>query len=235
TYTDEEFFTKRGKKNKKKLARRERLKVETTQEAPSKGETAQEVPLKVETTQEVFSKGETTQEVFSKGETTQEASSKVEVETTQKEPLEMAVTTSLKRKMDTTENQIIIPQKIRITMVSETYPVGTCPILAQAIHSMASESGLLNLIDPDWETKLKEYSIHQRHMEKRVPFSKGKACRNDKAYVKNIAIPALSYKVIVLASMTCSRVKPDEPGEPLGDLHFVTRECPPLTRIGEAM
>ncbi|GFT75880.1 uncharacterized protein NPIL_18931 [Nephila pilipes] len=110
-----------------------------------------------------------------------------------------------------------------------------CPILAQAIHSMASESGLLNLIDPDWETKLKEYSIYQRHMEKRVPFSKGKACRNDKAYVKNITIPALSYKIIVLASMTCSRVKPDEPGEPLGDLHFVTRECPPLTRIGEAM
>ncbi|GFT14688.1 hypothetical protein NPIL_137061 [Nephila pilipes] len=95
----------------------ERLKVETTQEAPSKGETAQEVPLKVETTQEVFSKVETTQEVSSK------------VETTQKESLEIAerflLTTSLKRKMDTTENQIIIPQKIRITMVSETYPVGS--------------------------------------------------------------------------------------------------------------
>ncbi|GFT78289.1 hypothetical protein NPIL_313271, partial [Nephila pilipes] len=117
TYSDEDFFTKRGKKHKKKLARRECLKVETTQEAPSKGETAQEVPLKVETTQEVFSKVETTQEVSSK------------VQTTQKETLEIAerflLTTSLKRKMDTTENQIIIPQKIRIAMVSETYPVGS--------------------------------------------------------------------------------------------------------------
>ncbi|GFT75877.1 hypothetical protein NPIL_18921 [Nephila pilipes] len=111
------FLQNEVKKNRKKIAQLERLKVETTQEAPSKDETAQEVPLKVETTQEVFSKVETTQEVSSK------------VETTLKESLEIAerflLTTSLKRKMDTTENQIIIPQKIRITMVSETYPVGS--------------------------------------------------------------------------------------------------------------
>lgn len=110
-----------------------------------------------------------------------------------------------------------------------------CPILANAIEEMTLDSGMLNLVHPDWESKLNKYPVHQRHLNKEVAFSKGHVCNNDKAYIKHIAVPRNSYKVIVLASLACTRKKPQEPESPPGDLYFIARECPPLTCIAEAM
>lgn len=110
-----------------------------------------------------------------------------------------------------------------------------CPILANAIEKMASDSGMLNLIHPDWESRLNEYPVHQLHLKKEVAFSKGRLCSNDKAYIRNIARKSNSYNVIVLASLACTRRKPQEVDGSPGDLYFIARECPPLTRIAEAM
>lgn len=108
-----------------------------------------------------------------------------------------------------------------------------CPVLANAVEEMAEDSGMLNLVRPDWESRLNEYPVHKRHLKKEVAFSRGRLCNQDKAYVKNIAVPRNSYKVIVLATLACARSKSD-PENP-GDLYFIARECPPLTRIAEAM
>ncbi|GBN19730.1 hypothetical protein AVEN_261806-1 [Araneus ventricosus] len=110
-----------------------------------------------------------------------------------------------------------------------------CPVLKKTIHEMAVGSGTLNLVHPDWESRLHEYSVHRRHLKKEVAFSKGRACRQDKAHVRNISIPSNAYKVIVLGKLSCSRSKSQELDGPPGDIHFVARECPPLTRIAEAM
>ncbi|GFQ65299.1 uncharacterized protein TNCT_647051 [Trichonephila clavata] len=107
-------------------------------------------------------------------------------------------------------------------------------VLKKAIDDMATESGMLNLVDPDWEKKLEDYPVHQMHVEKQVSFSKGHACHVDKAYVKNIANPFNSYKVMVMLSCRVidqiSRFRRIS-----GDLNFIAKECPPLTLIGHAM
>ncbi|GFW05472.1 uncharacterized protein TNCV_1699601 [Trichonephila clavipes] len=108
-------------------------------------------------------------------------------------------------------------------------------VLKKAIHDMATGSGMLNLVDSEWENTLQTYPVHRLHMEKKVSFSKGHACHVDKAYVKNIANPLNSYKVIVVAHMSCDRTKSQHSEGLLGDLNFIAKECPPLTLIGEAM
>ncbi|GFV82881.1 uncharacterized protein TNCV_1178961 [Trichonephila clavipes] len=108
-------------------------------------------------------------------------------------------------------------------------------VLKKAIHDMASESGMLNLVDPDWRKRLQDYPVHRLHVDKQVSFSKGHACHVDKAYVKNIANPLNSYKIIVLAHMSCDRTKSQDPDGLIGDLNFIVKECTPLTVIGEAM
>ncbi|GFQ85489.1 uncharacterized protein TNCT_352571 [Trichonephila clavata] len=109
------------------------------------------------------------------------------------------------------------------------------PVLKKAIDDMATESGMLNLVNPDWEKKLDDYPVHQMHVEKQVSFSKGHACHVDKAYVKNIANPFNSYKVMVMALMSCDRTKSQDSEGFQGDLNFIVKECPPLTLIGHAM
>ncbi|GFQ64475.1 uncharacterized protein TNCT_525631 [Trichonephila clavata] len=109
------------------------------------------------------------------------------------------------------------------------------PVLKKAIHGMAAESGMLNLVDPDWEKKLEDYPVDRMHVEKQVSFSKGHACHVDKAYVRNIANPLNSYKIIVVALMSCDRTKSKDSEGLFGDLNFIAKECPPLTLIGQAM
>ncbi|GFU24888.1 uncharacterized protein TNCV_339661 [Trichonephila clavipes] len=91
---------------------------------------------------------------------------------------------------------------------------------------MVSESGMLNLVHPDWRKILQDYPVHRLHVDKQVSFSKGHACHVDKAYVKNIAKPLNSYKIIVVAHMSCNRTKPQDPDGLLGDLNFIAKECP---------
>ncbi|GFW97220.1 uncharacterized protein TNCV_4784341 [Trichonephila clavipes] len=94
---------------------------------------------------------------------------------------------------------------------------------------------MLNLVYPDWRKRLQDCPVHRLHVDKQVSFSKGHACHVDKAYVKNIANPLISYKIIVVAHMSCDRNKSQDPDGLIGDLNFIAKECLPLTVIGEAM
>lgn len=102
------------------------------------------------------------------------------------------------------------------------------PVLSKTIQDMVNDCGILNLITPDWEVDLKEYPVHQRHMEKRVSFSKGHVCNEDKAFVRNIALPSDRYKVLLLGQWYYDVSKETHTS-------FVSCDCPPLTTIAETM
>ncbi|KAG8172616.1 hypothetical protein JTE90_007709 [Oedothorax gibbosus] len=109
------------------------------------------------------------------------------------------------------------------------------PVLMKAVRDMESETGMLNLVDMEWESKLDNYPVHQLHVAKRVVFSKGHACNQEGAFVRNVALPSHSYKIIVLGSFSGDRVKSKDLDGTPGDMSFVTRDCPPLTTIAQAM
>lgn len=101
--------------------------------------------------------------------------------------------------------------------------------LAKAAQDMANVSGAVNLVDNDWENKLKGYDVHQRHLEHKVMYSKGKYCRDNKVYVRNIVKPSDVYKVIVLGAMYYDKPKDGKPSS------IIARDCIPLCEIGKAM
>ncbi|KAG8173830.1 hypothetical protein JTE90_016319 [Oedothorax gibbosus] len=109
------------------------------------------------------------------------------------------------------------------------------PVLANSVQEMTNQSGMLNLVDPEWENRLNSYPVHESHRNRKVAFSKGRACSHEGAHVRNVSQPAFSYKVIVLASFTSDRLKSKDLDTPPGDMSFVVRDCPPLTTIGHAM
>lgn len=101
--------------------------------------------------------------------------------------------------------------------------------LAKAAQDMSDVSGALNLVDLDWENKLKEYDVHQRHLEHKVLYSKGKYCRDNKVYVRNIVKPSDVYKIIVLGAMYYDKPEDGKPSS------IIARDCLPLGEIGKAM
>lgn len=103
------------------------------------------------------------------------------------------------------------------------------PALAKAAQDMAEDTGVLNLVHPDWENKLKQYDVHQRHLQHKVIYSKGKYCRDNKVYVRNIVKSADIYKVIVLGAMYYDNPKDGKASS------IIARDCLPLREIGLAM
>lgn len=109
------------------------------------------------------------------------------------------------------------------------------PTLAKAVTDMVAQTGMLNLVNPEWESTLNDYPIHKLHVEKQVSFTKGHACNHEGAYVRNVSLPSQCYKAIVMGCFSGNRIKPKELDGSISDMSFVVRECPPLTTIAEAM
>ncbi|GIX96210.1 uncharacterized protein CDAR_70371 [Caerostris darwini] len=111
-----------------------------------------------------------------------------------------------------------------------------CPILKDELTDMVERTRALNLVDPEWQSHLEEYPIYKRHLTKDINFSKGHMCLDDKCCVKNIISPSGYFNVIVAGVFSLHVKQPALEGrQNANEVSFVTRQCQPLTMIGESM
>lgn len=106
------------------------------------------------------------------------------------------------------------------------------PVLSKAIQEIEDDSGYFNLIDPNWETKLKEYPAHQRHLSGQVEYNRGKTCGEEQsAYVRRIIYSKDKYKLIIVSYWTYDASKILKRGYS----SFIARDCAPISEISKAM
>lgn len=115
--------------------------------------------------------------------------------------------------------------------------VQACPKLKTALDEMTQRTRAINLVVPDWKSTLYDHPIYKQHTSDVVKYSKGHACSDDKAYVRNIVNPNQYYNVIVAGcfSIDAGKTNIHEYSESLDYSSFITRKSEPLTEMGLSM
>lgn len=112
----------------------------------------------------------------------------------------------------------------------------SCKLLKKALDEMVNRTRALNLVAPDWKTKLDSHPAHTLHLENRVKYSKGRACSDNKAYVRNVALAQEQYNIIVTGVFAIdANKKNNNDVEEVLDYSFITRKSEPLNCIATAM
>lgn len=106
--------------------------------------------------------------------------------------------------------------------------ISKLPILRQGIEQMVNRTFAVNLVVDNWKNVLEKYEVHKAHLQRNVRYSKGHACVEDKAHVRNIISPKHCYNVIVAGYFSISVLE-------MREISFIVRQCEPLTEIGNAM
>ncbi|GBO27130.1 hypothetical protein AVEN_212403-1 [Araneus ventricosus] len=110
--------------------------------------------------------------------------------------------------------------------------------LKRELEEISTRTRALNLVDIDWESRLRNHRIFQLHEDKSVKFSKYKDCANAKAQVKKILSPAEYFNVIIAGAFsldTSDKTSTLGDFKKTSDISIVTRECAPLNLIAQSM
>lgn len=109
-----------------------------------------------------------------------------------------------------------------------------CPKLADAVKDLASRSGAINLVTPDWKNVLESTDLYTRHRSHKVRFSKGRDVRDKSVNVKTVIGTHNHYNVLVAGYWSLS-LSTEGSANGGSNPSFVCRLCAPLVSIGESM
>lgn len=103
-----------------------------------------------------------------------------------------------------------------------------CAPLYEKVKAISKDGLTLNLVSKEWKAILETSELYKRHVEKKVKFTKGHECSDQKAHIRNIMNPRDQFNITVAGKWYLSKIKDET-------LTVVCQQSEPLTLIGKSM